>query len=99
MTNLGRRLASFFFLIGTASGQYPAGALKTQAQLMPELQIYMGARSVVDLSPEELLQSFPELKKNLTMAPDDSELPAILRRVGENVEAFFCHLPNTTSNG
>ncbi len=97
MTNLGRQFAAFFLLIGTGAGLSAPRAETPEVQLMPELQAYVGARSVVDLSPAELLRSYPELKNNLIPAPEESELPGILRRVGENVELFFRHLPNTTS--
>ncbi|MBM3792359.1 MAG: hypothetical protein FJW35_18705, partial [Acidobacteria bacterium] len=95
--NFSRQVAVFLFFCAPGAGLFPPDAAAAQAQVLPELQIYVGARSVVDLSPAELVESFPELKKSLTVAPDDAGLPAILQRVGENVDAFFRYLPNTTS--
>jgi len=77
----------------------PAEGLRAteQAPVMPELQIYVGVKTVVDESPEELTQVFPELDKTLTFSEDQGELPSLLQKVGANVAEFFQYFPNTAS--
>jgi hypothetical protein len=77
----------------------PAAGLSAmvQAPVMPELQIYMNVRTVIDESPEELTQIYPELEKSVTFSDDQSEVPSILQKVGANVAAFFQYFPNTAS--
>jgi hypothetical protein len=61
-------------------------------QLDPPLKI----RPIVDLAPLELIARFPELKK-LDFAKTQDELPRLLERVGDRVQALFRDFPNTSS--
>jgi hypothetical protein len=72
-----------------------AAARVTLAQLIDtsEQQYYVNVRSIVDWSPAELSEALPELKA-LKPAPSQEKLPLILRRLGENIEAFFQSVPN-----
>jgi len=51
---------------------------------------------VVDWSPSELVKALPELK-GLATGQSQEELATLLRKVGDNVAAFFRDFPNTTS--
>ena len=68
-----------------------------QAPVMPELRIYVGIKTVVDESPDELTSVYPELDKTLTYSEDQDALPSILQKVGANVAEFFEYFPNTAS--
>jgi len=75
---------------------YQAVSALAQAPILQELQTYVNARSVIDLSPAELIEFYPELQK-LTFAKSQEALEPLLQKVGEKVEAFFHDFPNTTS--
>lgn len=77
-------------------GSRAAYALQAQTQILQELQKYVTARSVIDLSRAELMEFYPELKQ-LTFAESQEALEPLLEKVGEKVEAFFHDFPNTTS--
>ena len=62
-----------------------------------EMEIYLRARSVVDLTREELLQTYAEELKDLEFDEDPQELESLLKRVGDNVAVFFRDFPNTVS--
>lgn len=61
-----------------------------------EVQYYENVKSVVDWSPSQLVSALPELR-GYEPAQNQEALPAILRQVGETVEALFRDFPNTTS--
>jgi len=61
-----------------------------------EREYYGTVKAVVDWSPSELVKALPELK-GLATAQSQEELAMLLRKVGENVAAFFRDFPNTTS--
>ena len=54
------------------------------------------SKTVVKQTPEELLETLPELK-GLEPAKSQEELSSILQEVGERVEAFFRDFHSTTS--
>jgi len=60
-------------------------------------EIYANARSVVDLSVEELRRAYPAELGRLEFAENQTELIPILQKVGATVEEFFREFPNTTS--
>ena len=64
--------------------------------IRPGDQYYENVRSIVDWSPEELIKALPELR-GLKPPQAQDDLALILRKVGENVGAFFRDFPNTTS--
>ena len=78
--------------------QLPAASEIPQSQLTDpkEREYYGTVRTVVDWSPSELVKALPELK-GLATAQSQEELATLLRKVGENVLAFFRDFPNTTS--
>ena len=78
--------------------QLPAASEIPQSQLIDpqEREYYRTVRAVVDWSPAELVKALPELK-GLATAQSQEELATLLRKVGENVAAFFRDFPNTTS--
>jgi hypothetical protein len=86
--------AALCLLCLTASS---AGQSARQGVIRSELQPYADARTVVDQTPTELLENFPELAKALSFTDSQSELPALLQRVGDNVADFFRYFPNTAS--
>jgi hypothetical protein len=86
------------FELGGARPGFPAaaGAACWQLRDPGELQRYANVRPIVDWTPDELARAVPELKR-LEPAQGQQELPLILQRVGENVEALFRNFPNTSS--
>lgn len=62
-----------------------------------EMEIYRRARTVVDLTREELLQTYPGELLDLEWAESQQDLDSLLQKVGENVEKFFRDFPNTIS--
>lgn len=69
----------------------------TKVQGPSELQVYANAKSVVDMSPSELITAFPEVTTDLRFVDNQDELGPLLQRAGENVRAFFEYFPNTSS--
>jgi hypothetical protein len=63
-----------------------------------ELAIFAIARSVVDMTVEELLRIFPEDCRDLEFDASQAELGLLLQKTGSRVEALFRDIPNTTSN-
>jgi len=61
------------------------------------MQIYSSARTAVDWGASELLAAFPELADIEVSATDQKELDVLLRKLGDNVDAFFKYFPNTAS--
>jgi hypothetical protein len=68
-----------------------------QAVPLTEMEIYGRVRTVIDLTREELLQTYPDELRDLDLAEGQQELESLLQKVGENVERFFRDLPNTIS--
>jgi tetratricopeptide (TPR) repeat protein len=66
---------------------------KVELQIESEVGV---ANSIVNHTPVELLQALPELN-GLEPARGQEELPSILQKVGERVEAFFLDFHNTSS--
>ena len=62
-----------------------------------ELGIYASARSVVDMTVEELHERFPEECRDLQFDTDQAELSILLRQAGDQVEMLFRDIPSTTS--
>ncbi len=62
-----------------------------------EMEIYRRARTVIDLTSEELAQAYPDEIRGLEFAGSQQELSPLLQKVGENVEKFFRDIPNTIS--
>ena len=53
--------------------------------------------TIVDLSTDELRRRFPAELGRLEFADDPQELGVLLRKTGENVDAFFRNVQNTAS--
>jgi len=92
---------------GHEMDQYTAGRnLKTlpseardlylQVQHRLSLEPYAKVRSVLNQSPQDLAKAIPELA-GMPVTSDQTELEAVLRKVGEGVEAFLKNFPNTVS--
>lgn len=73
-----------------------ARTLYTELQDRLQLMEYGKVKSVVTQPPPELERAMPELR-GLEPAADQSPLPAILEKVGADVEAFFSRFPDTIS--
>ncbi len=67
-----------------------------QKDVAPELKPYLNARSVMNFSSAELIEFMPELK-NVEFGQTQEPLEPILKKIGENVEAFFRDYPNTSA--
>jgi len=85
-------------LEGRQPRDMPAPVRRLYAQLQERLQLkaYGSVKSVVSQPLSDLVRAVPELA-GLQPTSDQGELPRLLQRVGEGVEAFFRHLPNTSS--
>jgi hypothetical protein len=59
-----------------------------QLRKSDELQPYRKAKPIADWSSAEVIRWVPELK-GFEPAESQEALPAILNKVGQNVEAFF----------
>jgi hypothetical protein len=68
----------------------------SQNSISPDLRPYLGARTILDCSAQEVLRTYPELK-GLEFSETQDELASLLRKVGEAVETMFASLPSTSS--
>ncbi|MBZ5515483.1 MAG: hypothetical protein LAN62_11730, partial [Acidobacteriia bacterium] len=73
-----------------------ARTLYIQVQDRLSLEPYAKVKSVLTESPQELVKTIPELR-GIPITSDQTELPGLLKKVGEGVEAFFKNFPNTVS--
>jgi len=69
--------------------------IKMQAK--EELAIYAKARTVVDMTVEELRRDYPKERDDLEFDDNQAELNTLLKKTGESVEALFRDIPNTSS--
>lgn len=69
----------------------------TQKESPSALWSYDNSRPIVDWPLVDLIKKMPDLK-GLEPAQNQNGLPAILRKVGANVEAFFRNLISTASS-
>ncbi len=69
----------------------------SQAIASRELEIYAKARSVVDMTFDELFRAFPGECSDLEFDDNQEGLPLLLRQVGDRVAALVRDIPNTTS--
>ncbi len=76
--------------------QVPAARLPN-ATPADQVKIYANARSVIDLTHDELLQYYPSELRDLEFAEDTQKLGPLLKQIGERVERFFSDFPNTLS--
>ena len=74
-----------------------AAPRQTQPATSAETEIYARARTVIDLTREELLKTYGDELRDVEFAADQQEFAPLLQKVGDNVEAFFRDLPNTVS--
>lgn len=83
---------------GRQPKELPPSGRMVYAQLKDRLQLLASkdVKSVVDLPLAELVRAMPELA-GLEPAQSQEQLALILPKVGEGVEAFFRHFPNTIS--
>jgi len=73
-----------------------ARTLYLQVQEHLKLERYAKVKSVLTASPQELVKAMPELA-GIPITSDQTELPGLLKKVGEGVEAYFKNFPNTVS--
>ncbi len=62
-----------------------------------ELNVYANAKTVLDASPEELFQRYPDLKKTLKLSKNQDQLESLLKQVGERTAEFFHNFRDTSS--
>src|SRR5208283_3649597 len=60
------------------------------------LERYAKVKPVLTESPQDLVKAMPELG-GIPITSDQTELPGLLKRVGDGVEAYFKNFPNTVS--
>lgn len=106
--SVGQRYRCFlvYALPGTLGMGFLAVFLFSQQNVPPpgqqpapltETEIYRRARTVIDMTRGELLQTYPDELGDLELSEDQGELESILVKVGENVQRFFRDFPNTIS--
>jgi hypothetical protein len=62
-----------------------------------ELEIYAKARTVVDMTVDELRRDLPGECRDLDFDENQVELPQLLQKTGESVAALVRDMPNTSS--
>lgn len=62
-----------------------------------EREIYSKARTVVDMTADELRQTFPAEFRDLEFDENQEQLPSLLREVADRVAVLIRDIPNTTS--
>ena len=88
-------LAFSFCILLTGAGAVPIRQ-EPGHPVPPELQPYVNAQSVVNWPPAKLIKQYSELE-DLEFARSQEELPALLEKVGEGVEALFRDFANVSS--
>jgi hypothetical protein len=84
-------------MVPSLAGQlWAASSASIQAQNPPSAADATSPARLVDESPTELVKSMPELS-GLQPAANQTNLPLILKKVGENVEAYFRNYVSTTA--
>jgi len=87
-----------FLVLGLIfSGWYPISAPHLPGQASQETSAVKSVRTVVDMTPDELLAYYPAEISGLEFGPDQEELGSLLGKMGERVEAFFRNFANTSS--
>lgn len=87
------------YLNGSKPKDLPRPVRMTWMQMMLRVELETEAqrsKPVVDRGLPELIQTLPELK-GLQPAKTQEELPTILKKTGDRVEAFFRDFQNTSS--
>jgi len=86
------------YIAGRDLRSLPASARLLYVEVQDHLNLkpYAKTRSVLTQSPQDLLQTVPELK-GIRMTSSQDELDALIKKVGEGVEAFMKSFPNTVS--
>jgi len=59
--------------------------------------VSLGNRTVVDMSSEELLHTYPEDLRDVIIEENSERLNLLLKKLGDGVETFFRDFPNTIS--
>ncbi len=81
------------------SGQKPEQGARVPgaADAISEVQIYSRARSLIDMTREELQLTYPSETQDLEFDENSDVLNTLLEKVGARVESFFRDFPNTLS--
>jgi len=95
--NLSQLIAKRKSEIESAGTLKPSSVVPQQTVALTEMEIYARARTVVDLTREELLQAYSTELRNLEFEENQQELDSLLADAGERVAAFFRDFPNTVS--
>jgi VWFA-related protein len=80
-----------------ASTVQPVSILAPRPASPTEMEIYTRARTVVDMTRDELLGAYPSEFRNLEFEENQAELGTLLDKVGGKVAVFFHDFPNTVS--
>jgi hypothetical protein len=86
-------------ILAACIGPAPPGAAAVESfQLVDTTgqSFYAGATTILDIPVSDLADRTPELQ-GLEPAPDQKELPAVLRRVGAQTESLSREMPNLVS--
>jgi hypothetical protein len=69
----------------------------SQAMAAREMEIYAKARTVVDMTSDELIRAYPKEFSDLEFDDNQEELPSLLRSVSRNVKSLMDGIPNVGS--
>jgi hypothetical protein len=95
---LGTGLAALLLFPPISIYDNAAAVLEQMQGVSPnEIELYMRAQSVVDLTRQELLKNYAGELRDVEFEENSGELEPILQSVGKNVAAFFRDFPNTVS--
>jgi len=87
--------ASEAFVVGPGEAdETSSGAAQNPGQLPPNAT--PASASILSVPSQELVKAVHDLK-GIELAEGQNELPLILKKVGDNVEAFLRNFPNTAS--
>jgi hypothetical protein len=83
--------------VSAGLGLRAAQANFIRTQTKQELAIYAKARTVVEMTAEELRRDYPKECGDLEFDDNQAELNTLLKKTGACVEALFRDIPNTSS--
>ena len=85
-------------LVSANISAFQNGSILSPRPSSLETEIYSRARTVVDMTRDELIKAYPADLPNLEFAENQEDLDTLLEKVGQKVAAFFHDFPNTVSS-
>lgn len=70
---------------------------QTQSQASSQILPFPKDKTVIEMNLKELLRYYPSELRRLEFSPNQDDLKALMEKIGERVQAFFCDFSNTSS--